>query len=113
MREVRFYRGPSGANPVEDFLDSLDAKRARKVTWVLTLVEELKAIPRECFKKLPGTDGIWEVRIKEGGESIRLLGFWHDQKFIVLVHAFKKKTKKIRRADIRLAESRKKEYMSR
>ncbi len=44
---------------------------------------------------------------------MRLLGFWHDQRFIVLVHAFMKKTRKIRKTDIRLAKARRKEYISR
>ncbi len=113
MREVLFYRTPSGANPVEEFLDGLGPKKARKITWILTLIEELEFVPREYLKKLSGTDGIWEVRIKEGGDSMRLLGFWHDQGFIVLVHAFMKKTKKIRKTDIRLAKARRKEYISR
>ena len=113
MREVLFYRSPSGTSPVEEFLDELGPNKARKVTWVLSLIEELEFVPREYLKKLPGTEDIWEVRIKVGGDSIRFLGFWHDQRFIVLVHAFKKKTKKIRKTDIRLAEARRKEYISR
>jgi DNA-binding XRE family transcriptional regulator len=38
-KEVLFYRGISGSNPIEDFLDSLAAKQAKKVTWVLKLIE--------------------------------------------------------------------------
>ncbi len=112
-KEVLFYRGISGSNPIEDFLDALAAKQAKKVTWVLKLIEDLDPVPGEYFKKLSGSDDIWEVRIREGGDSIRLLGFWYKRSFIVLVHAFKKKSQKIKRSDIDLAESRKKEYLSR
>ena len=42
MREIRFYRTPSGNCPVEEFLDSLTGKVAQKVLWVMQIIEELK-----------------------------------------------------------------------
>ena len=113
MREVQFYRTPSGSSPIEDFLDSLDARQAQKVTWVLRLIEELERVPQQYFKKLSGSDDIWEVRAKVGRETFRLLGFLEGAKLVILVHAFKKKSQQIKKADIKLAERRKKEYLSR
>lgn len=55
MREVRFYRTPTGHCPVQEFLDSLTGKQAQKVVWVLRLVEELEAVPAQYLKKLGGT----------------------------------------------------------
>jgi hypothetical protein len=52
VREIIFYRTPSGACPVEEFLDSLTGKQAQKVAWVLHLVEELDSVPVQYFKKL-------------------------------------------------------------
>ena len=34
------YRLESGKSPVEEFLDNLIAKQAKKVVWVLNIVEE-------------------------------------------------------------------------
>ena len=113
MREILFYKTQSGASPTEDFIDDLNARQAQKVTWVLRLIEELDRIPKQYFKKLSGTDNIWEVRVKDGKEIFRLLGFWKDSRFVVLVHAFKKKSQQIKKNDIKLAERRKKEYLSR
>ncbi len=62
MREIIFYRMESGRCPVEEFLDSLNSKQAKKVAWVLQLVEELEVIPVQYFKKLVASDDIWEVR---------------------------------------------------
>lgn len=73
MREVIFYKTVKGNSPVEQFLDSLTAKQAQKVTWVLQLVETLPLIPKQYFKKLEGTDDIWEVRIDQGSNTFRLL----------------------------------------
>ncbi len=45
MKEIVFYRTESGKCPVEEFLDSLTAKQAQKVVWVLNLIEELDDVP--------------------------------------------------------------------
>jgi len=58
MREIRFYRTQSGHCLVEDFLDSLPAKTAQKVVWVLQLIEELDTVPATYLKKLDGTDDL-------------------------------------------------------
>ena len=57
-------------------MDSLPAKEAQKVTWVLRLIEEVPKIPKQYFKKLTNTNDIWEVRISIGGNIFRILGFW-------------------------------------
>jgi hypothetical protein len=38
MLQVQFYRTDAGACPVEEFLDSLNAKQSQKVLWVLRVV---------------------------------------------------------------------------
>src|SRR4030042_1988387 len=73
MREVVFYRTSAGNCPIEEFLNSLPAKAARKVTWVLNLLEELEVGPGEYFKKLSGTEEIWECRITYGS---KISGSW-------------------------------------
>jgi phage-related protein len=34
MREVLFFKRPDGTSPVEEFIDALTDKQARKVAWV-------------------------------------------------------------------------------
>lgn len=113
MREIIFFRTKSGGSPIEEFLDSLNVKQAKKVTWVLGLIEELERVPKQYLKKLAGTEDIWEIRVREGREVFRLLGFFDGSNFVVLVHAFKKKSRKIKERDLELAKSRKKEYLLR
>ncbi len=110
MREIFFYKTESGKCPVEDFLESLSAKQVQKVTWVLSLVEELPSIPAKYFKKLVNTEEIWEVRVNFGGNIFRLLGFFDGSQLIILNHAFHKKTQKTPRKEIENAETRKQEY---
>ncbi len=113
MREVIFYETANGKKPVKEFLDSLSAKEAKKVVWVLKLFEDLKEVPRQFFKKLTNTDDIWEVRINVGGKAIRILGFLDGDHLIVLAHAIVKKTQKTPKQAIKIAQERKKDYFSR
>lgn len=113
MRTIIFYRTESGKCPVKEFLDSLKAQPARKVVWVLQLVEELERVPTQYFKKLVATDDIWEVRVRAGGEIFRLLGFFDGARLIVLNHAFSKKTQKTPARAVGQAESRKRDYLRR
>ena len=113
MKEVIFYRTSSGRCPVEEFLDSLESKQAQKVAWVLQLVEEFDVVPAQYFKKLDGSEGIWEVRVRAGKNIFRILGFLDGNELVILNHAFQKKTQKIPLKDIRVAEKRKREYFAR
>lgn len=113
MKEVIFYRTSSGRCPVEEFLDSLASKQAQKVAWVLQLVEELDVVPSQYLKKLDGSEGIWEVRVRTGNNIFRILGFLDGNELVILNHAFQKKTQKIPLKDIRVAEKRKYDYFAR
>jgi len=113
MRTITFYKSGSGHCPVEDYLDSLPDPHVAKITWVLKLVRETEQVSTKYFKKLVNTDGIWEVRVGVGKNIFRLLGFIHDGELIVLTNLFQKKTQKTPRKEIRLAEQRKRDYLSR
>ena len=113
MREIIFYRMESGRCPVEEFLDSLDSKQAQKIAWVLQLVEELDVVPIQYFKKLASSEDIWEVRVQAGNNIFRMLGFLDGTDLVILNHAFQKKTQKTPPKEIRTAEKRKRDYLTR
>ena len=75
------------------------------------MIKELNPIPAKYFTKLTNTDDIWEVRVSSGNNIFRLLGFWHNEIFIILTNGFQKKTQKTPIQEIQLAEKRKKEYI--
>ncbi len=112
MRKIIFYHFENGKCPINDFLESLDNKQVEKVFFVLDLIETIDIVPRKFFKKLESTDNIWEVRVQYGNNIFRLLGFLYGNDLVVLNHAFIKKTQKIPKKEIRIAEQRKKEYLS-
>jgi len=113
MRIITFFESSSGRTPVEEFLDSLTDQQARKVTWVLRLVEQLQIVPIQYFKKLVGTEHIWEVRVQVGGNIFRILGFMDNDNSIVLTNGFAKKSQKTPQQEIALAEQRRQEYYQR
>lgn len=113
VKKILFYKTLSGKCPVSEFLDSLNAKQARKVTWVLTLLEDKQRVPIEYFKKLSGTTGLWEVRIQFGSDKFRLLGFIDNGDLVILTNGFSKKTQKTPSNEIQIAELRKTDYLKR
>jgi phage-related protein len=113
MKTISFYQTASGKCPVEDHLDTLTDVQATKVAWVLKLIREIDRVPSKYFKKLVNTNDIWEVRIDVGKDTFRLLGFFYGQELIILTNSFQKKSQKTPTKEIRLAENRKKEYLSR
>ena len=113
MRKIIFYRTHAGRSPVQDFVDSLSSKQAQKVSWVLRVVRDLERVPAEYFKKLAGTDALWEVRVQHGGDALRFPGFFDGARLVVLVSGFAKTTDKVPAREIALAQDRRKDYFKR
>jgi phage-related protein len=112
-RTIVFYRTGSGHCPVEDFLDGLSGKEAQKVAWVLKLIEELEVVPSQYFQKMVSTEDLWEVRVRAGSQTLRLLGFFDGPSRLLLAHGFHKKTQRTPGPAINLAEQRRRDYFRR
>ena len=112
-RNVQFYRTIDGYCPVQKFIDSLSGKAAQKITWTLSLLEELDVLPSSYFKKLVNSNGIWEVRISLGSDIYRIFCFFTGKSVVILTHGLVKKTPKTPPGEIERAESYKQEYLSR
>ena len=104
-RTIVFYETEAGKCPVRDFLDSLPGKAAKKVTWVLNLVEDLEIVPSSYFKKLVGSGEIWECRIQYGSNAYRIFCFFAEHKVVVLTHGIIKKSQKTPQDEIKKAEN--------
>lgn len=113
MKSILFYTTKSGKCPVKSHLDNLSDNQVTKITWVLKLIRELDQVPSKYFKKLINTDDIWEVRVDVGKNAFRLLGFLNGRELIILTNSFQKKSQKTPMNEIKLAEKRKKDFLSR
>jgi phage-related protein len=98
---------------VEEFLETLSDKQAAKAMWAFDLLEQherMELARTRYFKKLEGSDGIWEVRVGFAGDIFRFLGFFDRDVFIVN-HGFVKKEQKTRKKEIEISENRKADYL--
>ena len=112
-RTVTFYKTVDGKCPVQDFLDALPGKVAQKVVWVLRLLEDLGIVPATYFKKLGGTEDIWECRVQYGSNIYRIFCFFDNHAVVILTHGFHKKSMKPPRQEIERAESYRRDYLKR
>lgn len=110
--ELELYETEDGKEPVADFLDSLEPKMNAKLVSLMELLEEKGNELREPYSA-PLVDGIFELRCKLGSNITRTLYFFHKGKIIVVTNGFVKKTQKTPPAEIKLAKSRREDWLRR
>jgi len=111
-RTVIFYRTVDGKCPAQEFIDSLPGKVAQKIVWVLKLLEDLEIVPSSYFKKLVGTEEIWECRIQFGSNTYRIFCFFIDSS-VILTHGFIKKSQRTPTYEIERAEAYRRDFFKR
>ena len=95
-----------------DFYSKQKIKVKEKIIWTIKLVETLQIVPEDYFKHLESTDGLYEIRVKQGSDIFRIFSFFDDGKLVVLANGFQKKTQKTPKQEILKAEKIKAEYFS-
>lgn len=106
---IEFYDTIEGKCPVADFIQSLDAKMQAKVLRTIDLLEK-NGISLRAPYSAPLTDGIFELRIKQGSDITRILYFFFVGNTAVLTNGFVKKTQKTPQTEIVLAKKYKADY---
>jgi phage-related protein len=104
---VAFYRSKAGAEPVLDWLRDLPPEDRQALGRDLRLVEMGWPVGMPLCRPLG--DGLWEVRSKLSHNRIARVIFCASQGFMVLLHAFIKKTQKTPQSELDLARARQKE----
>jgi phage-related protein len=95
-----------------EFLDTLSLAVREKIYYNAGKVAG-GVIDNDLFKKLDGSDDIWEFRTKYNGMEYRLLAFWDEQekRLVVATHGFVKKTWKVPQKEIARAEALRKKVL--
>ena len=101
----------NGRIPVKEFIDNQQEEVMMKIFWILEIIESGEIISNQFFKKI--SNNIWEVRIRYKSNIYRILGFFDKGNLIVLNHAFTKKTQKLPKKEILIADERRKDYLRR
>lgn len=96
---------------VRTFLKGIHREAAAKITYNVRKVCAGNW-DAELFKKLDGSDGIWELRTHYGGIQYRLLAFWdtEEQRLVVATHGFVKKRWRVPDKEVRRAVEIRKRY---
>ena len=105
---VGFYRNARGKSPAKEFVDGLPARERAKVYNYLRLLREFGINLRMPYAEpLSGHSPLWELR----PGAIRLIYFAHTGRMFVILHAFRKKSRKIPSQEIVVAERRMFEFL--
>lgn len=94
----------------EDFFIKQNPKVKAKIAWTLKLIEEIQHVPETYLKYIEETDGLYEVRVQQGSDILRVFSFFDEGKLIVLANGFQKKTQKTPKNEIAKALKIKTEY---
>ena len=110
--QIEYYESAAGRSPVEEFIDSLDAKSQARIARTLDFLEEFgidlgMPYARHLEKQL------WELRVRHVRNRYRIIYFLHTGQTFILLHGFTKKTGVVPRADMEIAERRRDDYLYR
>ena len=93
-----------------DFFETLNDNVKRKFNWTLKLIATLDRVPIKYFKYIKNSTGLYEIRIEVSGNIFRVFCFFDKGDLIVLINGFQKKSQKIPKKEIKMAEKLKKQY---
>ncbi|MBQ3619721.1 MAG: type II toxin-antitoxin system RelE/ParE family toxin [Bacteroidales bacterium] len=94
-----------------EFLKNLPEQPRNKIYYNISKVAGgIK--DNDLFKKLDGSDDLWEFRTLYNGLQYRLIAFWdkESKRLVVATHGFVKKTWKVPSKEIARAEALRKLY---
>jgi len=93
-----------------DFYNEQTEEVREKIDYVLDVVINHNRIPKQFFKHIEGTDGLYEIRIKLGTNIYRIFCCFDKGNLVILFNAFQKKDQKLPKDEIKRALKLKSEY---
>jgi len=105
VREVIAYK-----NYFEEFLLIQPIKVQDKIYKIIEAIETLERVPSNYLKSIVGITGLYEARIQLGSNIWRVFCFFDNEKLIILLNGFQKKTQKTPKSEIEKANKLMQEY---
>lgn len=106
---IEFYSTSNGIEPVKTFMESLEPKMIAKLLRVIELLENNGTDVRQPYSRYL-KEGIFEIRVKQGNDVVRVLYFFVRGGKIILTNGFVKKTVKTPRIEFEKAKKYKADY---
>ena len=95
IRKVIAYK-----NYFENFLKNQSLKVQDKIFKVIEAIETLERVPKKYLKAITGTKGLYEARISLASNIWRVFCFFDEEKLVILLNGFTKKTQKTPKKEI-------------
>jgi len=105
IREIFYYK-----DYYLDFFEKQKPEVKKKFNWTLQLIATVERVPQKYFKHITDSKGIYEIRVEVGSNIYRVFSFFDEDKVVILINGFQKKTQKTPKNEIALAEKLRKEY---
>ena len=105
LRKIRFYK-----NYFLNFYSKQSLEVQEKIEFVLDLIRHVEIVPSKFLKKIENAKGLFEIRVRVKTDIYRIFCFFDEGKLVILLSGFQKKTQKIPRKEIIMAEKLKNEY---
>ncbi len=102
-----YYRDSKGAEPVSEFLDSLDPRHHEVIDAQIDLINRLtESNPHLPYPHSSQIEGeLRELRCHYGKDHYRIL-YKRSRQLVVLLHAFRKNQSKVPDKEIKIAKDR-------
>jgi phage-related protein len=98
VREVIAYK-----NYFEDFLLEQPQKVQDKIFKIIEAIETLERVPSNYLKSIEGAKGLFEARIQLASNIWRVFCFFDNDRLVILLNGFQKKTQKTPKKEIEKA----------
>ena len=96
----------------EEFLLEQPIKVQYKIFKIIEAIETLERVPSNYLKSIIGISGLYETRIQLGSNIWRVFCFFDNDKLVILLNGFQKKTQKTPKSEIEKASKLMKEYFN-
>jgi len=111
-KKVIYYEDEENVRPVEEFINGLDSKTKIKVSARITLLQEQwQELRRPYVDFLQG--GLYELRVVLFGNQVRVIYAYMFKDYIILLHAFHKRSDEVSQEDISKARERMADFQKR
>ena len=104
-REIIFFQ-----NYFIDFYIDLDLSVQEKIEYVFKIIRTIDMVPERFIKHIEGTDGLYEIRIKNGSDIYRIFCCFDSGRLVILFNGFQKKSDKTPKKEIEKGLKLKAEY---
>lgn len=111
--QVEFYELEDGRSPLLDWYSEQNAKVQAKFARIFDLLEEHGTAVKYPYVDSITDTKLFEMRVEQQTNIYRILYFACTGRRFILLHGFQKKTQKTPKRYIDMAESRRKEFISR